>query len=314
MSDSVTIRLFKPDADFSAYAEFLNTCSRLTGVDAKTSEQEQRDHAELFTINLNEDRFVAESEAGIVGFLDIWRLATNPTAFSSVQVHPDWRRRGIGSRLMEAGVRHARTIGATAVDGYAQREQAAERAFLEKHGFKVAGNFTAMETTLTKPLPQVDLEGHTLKTYSELNMSEEDKLELIFKADQEFWGVLYGHGFSESEDVGKQRLRDLTLGEFSEDAMYFLFDADSYIGHDRVSFGEIAGVKTGYVSVPALHPEYHTPELAKNFALVGLEYLQAQGCTKFKLNAWGESDATLAAFKELGFEVTTFELGYQLKL
>ena len=306
---SSSIRTFNPDQDFDVYLAFYNALS-----DTPTNEQEQRDYAEMLTIDLNQDRFLAEAEGEVIGVLDMWRIATNPSADMYLQVHPEWRRQGIGTRLLRRGLEHAQVINATAVDAYAQENQVVERAFLEHHGFSVAGNYTGMELTLDKPLPPAELSGYTLKTYAELEMSAKEKLELIFKSSQEFDGILYGHKVFTDEDLGKQRFKELILPNHPEDAMFFLFEGEEFIGHDRVSFGEIGENKVGYAGVPAMHPQYYTPELVRNFALVGLEWLYKQGCRQLAFSAYGESEATLDAFKALGFAVTLFELGYRLEL
>ncbi len=100
--------------------------------------------------------------------------------------------------------------------------------------------------------------------------------------------------------------------------MFFLFDENqAYIGHDSVNFSEStedAQTKTASVGVPALHRDYRTPELSKQFALVALNKLFEEGCREFSFQSWGESDATIQAFESLGFKTTFFEIGYQLKL
>jgi len=63
-----------------------------------------------------------------------------------------------------------------------------------------------------------------------------------------------------------------------------------------------------------IHPQYHSPELSTQFALIGLNHLFEQGCREFNLTSWGESDVTIQAFEDLGFKTSFFEIGYQLKL
>ena len=174
-----------------------------------------------------------------------------------------------------------------------------------------------MEMTATEPLPKANLpENYTVRTYAELEGSEEDKLDLIIKAGNEFWGVLWGHKVTKNLELARAVMRKNVLSNHDEDAMFFLYDGDAYVGHDRVSFSETpGGVKQGYGGgPPGLHPHWHTPELAGEFALVGLEWLYNQGCRQIAFMSWGESEETLQAFKELGFTVSTLELGYQLPL
>ena len=97
--------------------------------------------------------------------------------------------------------------------------------------------------------------------------------------------------------------------------MFFLFDGETYIGHDSVNFSEGEGAsKTGYAGVPGLSPTYRSPELYRELALIGLNWLYKQGCAEIKLSSWGDSEETIRAFEDLGFTMNFYELGYQRDL
>ena len=317
---SAQVRKFNPDQDFTAYVDFLNAVSGHNGIDSATTEQEQRDYADMLTIDLNADRLVIdhpEQSDKLIAVGDVWQINQNPSADLMLLVHPEWRRQGVGSKLLSAALAHANELDATAIDAYARPEQKEIQAFLEHYNFKVVSNCTGMEITVTKPFPKADLpKNYTVRTYAELEGSQEDKLDLIVKAGNEFWGVLWGHKVTKDLELAREVMRKNVLGNHDENAMFFLYDGDNYIGHDRVSFSEMPdGVKQGYGGgPPGLHPDWHTPELAREFALVGLAWLYNQGCRQIAFMFWGESEETLQAFKELGFTVSNFELGYQLAL
>lgn len=318
MRESVKVRRFDAAKDFPAYVELLNKTAQQDGGNL-TTEQEQLDFATLFTINLDTDRWVIENPIQgdqFIAVCDVWQISKNLSAELMLLVHQNWRHQGIGSHLLAFGFQHAKELNVTAIDAYAQPEQKVIQAFLEHNGFEIAGNYTSMEATVTTPFPKTSLTAnYKICTYANLEVTETQKLELILIAGNEFWGKLWGHKVSTDIETGRQAIRDNVLNKHSEDALFFLYDGETHIGHDRVSFSETSeGIKVGHCGVPALHPAWHTPELARAFALVGLEWLYAQGCRQFAFSSWGERKETLQAFEILGFRTNFFEIGYQFVL
>lgn len=92
---------------------------------------------------------------------------------------------------------------------------------------------------------------------------------------------------------------------------FFLVDGEAYVGHDRVNISQENESKTGHVGVPGLAPQYRSPELYRELALVGLNWLQERGCSEIKLSSWGDSEETIRAFEDLGFTMNFYEVGYQ---
>lgn len=82
--------------------------------------------------------FVADAGGRIVGHLWIERAATGVAALGMV-VAKDWRGRGVGSTLLEAGIDWARRAGAhkVALEVWPHNQRA--RALYEKYGFQEEG-------------------------------------------------------------------------------------------------------------------------------------------------------------------------------
>jgi ribosomal protein S18 acetylase RimI-like enzyme len=92
---------------------------------------------------------VAEAEGKVVGF-QITQLHT-PTKtgyLSDIAIHPDWRRHGIGSQLVEAAVVQLQERGANYVYGLTKTENEKIHALLEKLGFTKGNAFYWFEKYL----------------------------------------------------------------------------------------------------------------------------------------------------------------------
>jgi len=241
--------------------DFLNVALAEEERKELKTEQEQRDFADMFGIDLKQDRFVIEhpeNQKTFIAVCDIWRIQQNPSADQMLLVHPDWRRQGIGTELFKVALEHAKAINATAIDAYVKRHQTAAKAFVEKQGFKIAGNFTAMQASFERLPAKAKLaKEFIVRSYAELELSDEEKLSMIIKAGREFWGDLRGHKYIAEDDLAKEVVKKNYLEFFSEEEMFFFFEDTNYIGFDAVNISESSeGEKCGNVGPPALHVEW----------------------------------------------------------
>jgi [ribosomal protein S18]-alanine N-acetyltransferase len=82
--------------------------------------------------------WVAESSGRIAAMLVLW-LIVDEAHIATIATHPDFRRQGIGERLMIAALVSVRNEGAARAFLEVRAGNAAALAFYEKYGFVVAG-------------------------------------------------------------------------------------------------------------------------------------------------------------------------------
>lgn len=82
--------------------------------------------------------WVAESEAVVVGLL-VARVAAEEMEILNLAVEPRWRRRGVGTALVEAAIEHARRAGVARVFLEVRESNRVARRFYRRQGFAVAG-------------------------------------------------------------------------------------------------------------------------------------------------------------------------------
>jgi L-amino acid N-acyltransferase YncA/predicted O-methyltransferase YrrM len=92
--------------------------------------------------------WVAESQGRVIGWLDFKkfqpRAAYRGTAEISVYVHEEFRRRGVGQRLLEQAIARARSLGITALVGLIFGHNEPSLKLFQRLGFETWGFFPAV--------------------------------------------------------------------------------------------------------------------------------------------------------------------------
>jgi ribosomal protein S18 acetylase RimI-like enzyme len=95
--------------------------------------------AEALRLRMESDTFlVAFHDDGVVGFADFRSRPTTEVELAAIYVLPEMQGRGIGSRLLEAGI--SRFPLSTSFVLRVERDNTRARRFYEAHGFKHAGD------------------------------------------------------------------------------------------------------------------------------------------------------------------------------
>jgi ribosomal-protein-alanine N-acetyltransferase len=95
------------------------------------------------TENPNSRQWVAEirDEQGklrLAGMIVVW-LIVDEAHIGTIAVHPDLRRQGIGRRLLEQAIQHARETGMLTMFLEVRRTNLAAQELYKQYGFTVAG-------------------------------------------------------------------------------------------------------------------------------------------------------------------------------
>jgi [ribosomal protein S18]-alanine N-acetyltransferase len=97
---------------------------------------------EAFHQELRHNRFaryeVARQGGAVVGYAGVW-LMVDEAHITTFAVHPDWRRQGVGSRLMLAMLVVAEELGADRMTLEVRVSNTAAQALYQAHGFAIAG-------------------------------------------------------------------------------------------------------------------------------------------------------------------------------
>ena len=152
------IRRANTPADLDAYAAVWSAVHPHLTI---SGEEVQRRFAEW---DDGRQYFVAEADGLAVGTGFASRTSSPAQAVALVTVLPDHRRRGIGSRLLEASLRHARELSSSGASGWLVE---ADLAWAERRGFEAFDREVQFVRHLSdaeeRPLPPAGVEIHELR-------------------------------------------------------------------------------------------------------------------------------------------------------
>lgn len=168
MSDAVRLRPFAGDADFPRMAEVANASFAADGIAlVRTGEVMRADYAAMSSFDPVRSIVMAEIQGRLVGYARTWQYTTHEGFLVQPQVafvHPDFRRRGVGTALlqcMEARARETAAAHPGAAGWFHQAmvtEGERDRArLLERAGYCVARHFLEMERPSLDDIPAFEL-------------------------------------------------------------------------------------------------------------------------------------------------------------
>jgi len=199
------------------------------------------------------DILIAEVEGKVVGGTEQSWVDTNDGLYREYRVngcvHPDWRRRGIGTALLVENERRARELAAThqtsrelRLGSWSNDRQVGRIALLKANSYEPVRWFFDMTRPLSEPIPEVPLpDGLDLRPVTM------DNIKQVFRADVEAFKDHWG-GF---EDSDEQLQRWMDRPNFDPTLWVVAWDGDEVAGGivNAIHTDENAalGVKRGWL-------------------------------------------------------------------
>jgi mycothiol synthase len=311
-ADQITLRLFSPAQDIPAlvslYAQIeaadqtgmdISSATLLHQLDEDGQEQEK-------------DRWVVESPGDPASLIACARIELSPNthiANANIMVHPEWRRQGIGTRLLSSLIQRAKEQQSAGLDIFADTRVKAASKFLGKHGFMSQGAYTELRLDEGVHLPPVIWPfGYTMRTYAEVG-----DLALLTEAMNLAYIPLWGH-----QEVSQQEMA-AWLPNFNPSGLFLVFsEKGRVVGISRTEPSPERtlknGVPTGYIDAPGVVPQHRRLDLYRALVLTGIRWLKAQGQMIIEMESWGDKLEVLKMYRELGFTDLRQLYSYHLAL
>jgi mycothiol synthase len=314
VEDEFVFRPFDIGRDVLPLVRLINEIEAVDQVDEGRSEAEMRESLTWPEGDPARDRVVVEEPGHpdrLIAAMTTWKASTTDRADVRVMVHPDWRRRGLGSALLARGIARAREKGAVYVSAGHDNRMRAAGAFLQAHGFQPTATWVQMRCDADVPLAEpVYPAGYTVRPYTEVQ-------DVPTATDALNRGFI---GHFEHRDATEAEIAHWLSGEHTRpDGIFLAFGpAGDPAG---ICWTEInpdhsarRGRPTGYIDSLGVVPEHRRKGLGRALLLQGMRWLRANGQTTIELDAWGENERALPLYEGVGFRISRQGQSYERTL
>lgn len=306
------IRHYKPEADLPTLARMLTKTEAIDRDGEDTSEENLRALLEQPNYRPDQDAWVAESDGKLVGYgVALEQPSQRCTLY--VVVHPDQRRKGLGSQLLKFVIARAREFDSNNILAYTNERNTGSMQFLQHHQLQRVGSSGVMKAPAKNEIQPFKFPaGFSLKLYSEINEPR-----TLLKALNVCYLDMWGH--QHKDNPSEEELKSPSfLKYYDADDILLLFD-------DRKSIAAIVSVKSearkdetdnfvDIIDAPGVIKEYRDQEFQHQLILAAKQHLHQKGTRPHILEFWGESENALRMYRELGFEMVNHYLAYHKEL
>jgi mycothiol synthase len=199
---TLTIRNYKGQDDIPALTALFNAAAKIDGPEFGTTEEEERQFMSGPTVKPEENVFFFEADGQLVGYgrCELEESSEESVFFLRGIVHPDWRRQGIGTQVMEHLEQHVQeqldeaTNQTIYCSARTRLESEGRQALFRKMGYKLVRYFFDMECPLQEEGVPLKLAkptyppGITVQT-----MAERPALRAVWQATDEAFLDHWGH-------------------------------------------------------------------------------------------------------------------------
>lgn len=298
-----TIRSYEPNEDLNALHQLLTAIEDHDQDSEDVSEEFLRQQLTWRNYDPRLDSFVAEQPNGeLVGFASIaGRTGTRCTAYAAV--HPNWRRESLGTILLNTALGRAHESGSDCFIIYAHGHNIAANAFLKQRAYQPVGAswilHSPANTKFDKP---VCPDNYSIHCYAQSQQPE-----ILADILNRSYGDMWGHAQNEVPTTADS-LAKIIPSYWQSEHIFLLFDPDgNVIG---VCLG-IPGENEHILEGSGIAPEYRHLALQRPLTLTVAHHLQAIQPVPIQLLSYGDDEATIDIYHQIGFHLTAHYIAYK---
>jgi mycothiol synthase len=319
MTNQIAIRTYRPE-DLASLVALINEADRIDQLERATT-LEQMSHEMTFPDYFPEtDCFLAWDNGRLVGYADLLlgdcEGSPESTVYTWGVVHPRWRRRGLGRRLLEAV--HHRTVERLVevsdkpvfFQGSGRDLEEDRKALFEGFGMQPVRYFVNLARPINNGMPPVKIPaGYRLRTFDPARDAE-----TVWRVDnvafQDHWGFT---GFP--------------LDAFRHWIEEPCFRSDLWLLAEEERSGEVVGIglnqidpdwieqtgrREGYVNSLAVLRQHRRHGLGTALLAESLHVLRRAGMEAAHLHADAENlTGAMRLYEQLGFKLRKTQVAYR---
>ncbi len=306
MSNSLyTIRNYQPK-DFDEYVLLNIKAEKLEPTGRCISPQVIAERLGQPNYSPEQDLFIVEIDGGIVGFIDVTPELSIGRGILNCWVHPEYRRRGLATKLLGYATNRAKELGIKVVHINIVEDNVVAQRVLARLDFGLIRRFLELMLDIAD-VHWTDINQAALECRY-LQRGEEDKLAQI--QNRAFAGT-WGYNPNTVEEITYQTNRKTR----SLEDVVLTCDGDKVIGYcwtGIICEGEASVSKRkGRIFMLGVDPDYRGKEIGKRVLLAGLARLKSKGLQVAELTVDSENKAACALYKSVGFKVWTSSFWYE---
>jgi mycothiol synthase len=321
MNEDIIIRTYRPE-DMPALVTLTNEADACDKMERATTLAETEHDMATPNYCPETDCFLARENGRLVGFADIFMRVgdAESTCYSWGLVHPEWRRRGLGLRLMETIYQRATKRldeierGTVHFQGGARSEEIGRRALFEAFGMQPVRYFVNLARPLNGDLPAVEIPaGYRLRPF-ERERDTETVWRVENTAFRDHWGAA-----------------DIPLEEFIHYQLELShFRPELSVVAEEEATGQVVGLsmnqispdwikqtgrQEGYVHTLAVLRQARGKGLGTALLVHSLHVLHQEGMEGAHLNADADNlTGAMRLYERVGFRVRRTFISYRKSL
>jgi len=305
MSNSAyTIRNYQPK-DFDKYVLLNVEAEKLKPTGWGVSPQVVAENLGQPNYSPEQDLFVVEIAGDIIGYMDTRPELTIGRAILDCWVHPEHRRRGLATRLLNYSMRRDKELGARVAHVNIMEDNVVAQRVLSRLDFSLVRRFLELRLDIAD-IHWPDINQAALECRY-LQRGEECKLTQI--QNRAFVGT-WGYNPNTVEEI----TYCINRSTCSPEDVVLIYEGDKVIGYcwtGRACEGGATNERKGQIYMLGTDPDYRGRGVGKKVLLAGLARLKSKSLQVAELTVDSENKAACALYKSIGFKVQTSSFWYE---
>ena len=299
MNSNLLLRRLNPESDIPGLLQLRAEIEAVDWLGTNTSEAALRSQFNWPGHDPSQDRWVIEvpQEGGkLVGHG--WTFAQSPQrAILEVAVHPHWRRQGLGSQLLATAIDRANRKGARQIVSAAREPNRSGQAFLQARRFIAVGHNRFMKASANTPLhTPVWPDGFLLRKFAEIG-----DVSVLVAGCNGCYTDMWGHreNTEPATIAHLQQAMAKSPDDYPPEGIFVVLAPNGQIA--GICFNRLENGNKKVIDSPGVVPAYRHLGLQRPLVQASMLWLKSQVEGIYHLDTWGDFDAAVAIYRELGF-------------